>query len=241
MKKLRPTRMVRARSLFLVFCSLAALSACGPRRIASGPERHRNYRPGPYAQPASSGGSGGSLFSENGGGILEDVRAARQGDIVVVRIDEHTDSRGTAGARLSRDGTNGPLNSLMAGLSPAILRAYPDIDPARLLALASRSNFTGDNSTSRSGALAGTIAVRIVRDMPNGDFFIEGTRIVLINEEEFHLYISGVVRRADIAPDNTVSSSRIADAQVEFTGSGDLADHTRPGWLSRALNSVNPF
>jgi flagellar L-ring protein precursor FlgH len=77
--------------------------------------------------------------------------------------------------------------------------------------------------------------------MPNGDLFLEGTKVVLINNEEYHLYISGLVRPTDIAQDNSVLSSRIADAQIEFTGRGDLADQQRKGWLARLLDWANPF
>jgi flagellar L-ring protein precursor FlgH len=80
-----------------------------------------------------------------------------------------------------------------------------------------------------------------MQQMPNGDLFVEGTKVVMINHEEIHLYISGLIRRADIAPDNSVASSRIADAQVEFTGRGDVADQVDRGWLTKILDWVNPF
>jgi flagellar L-ring protein precursor FlgH len=77
--------------------------------------------------------------------------------------------------------------------------------------------------------------------MPNGDLFVEGTKVVMINHEENHLYISGVVRMTDIGPDNSVVSTRIAEAQVEFTGRGDVADQVERGWLTKILDSINPF
>ena len=77
--------------------------------------------------------------------------------------------------------------------------------------------------------------------MPNGDLFLEGTKVVLINNEEYHLYISGLVRPTDIKQDNSVGSMRVADAQVEFTGRGDLAEQQRKGWFSRTFDSLNPF
>jgi flagellar L-ring protein precursor FlgH len=77
--------------------------------------------------------------------------------------------------------------------------------------------------------------------MPNGDLFLEGTKVVLINNEEYHLYISGLVRPTDIQQDNSVFSSRIADAQIEFTGRGDLADQQRKGWFSKFIDWANPF
>jgi flagellar L-ring protein precursor FlgH len=64
---------------------------------------------------------------------------------------------------------------------------------------------------------------------------------VLINNEEYHLYISGLVRPTDIAQDNSVLSSRVADAQIEFTGRGDLADQQRKGWFAKFVDWINPF
>ena len=115
------------------------------------------------------------------------------------------------------------------------------IDPEALLDFLSESDFSGEGDTARSGKLSGIIAVRVAEELPNGDLFIEGTKILMINNEEYHLYISGVIRPADIGNDNAIASSRIADAQVEFTGRGDVADQQRKGWLSRAIDEVNPL
>ena len=107
--------------------------------------------------------------------------------------------------------------------------------------MASKSSFSGAGDTARNGELTGNIAVRASREMPNGDLFLEGTKVVLINNEEYHLYVSGLVRPTDISPDNSVQSTRIADAQIEFTGRGDLADQQRKGWFGRMFDSINPF
>ena len=127
------------------------------------------------------------------------------------------------------------------GLVPAITAAHPNIDPKQLLSFLSESDFSGQGDTKRRGQLSGSIAVRVARDMPNGDLYVEGTKVMQINNEEYHLYVSGLVRPADIGPDNTVASTRVADAQIEFTGRGDIADQQRKGWLSRGIDEVTPF
>jgi flagellar L-ring protein precursor FlgH len=70
---------------------------------------------------------------------------------------------------------------------------------------------------------------------------VEGTKVVMINHEEYHLYVSGVIRPSDIQEDNSVDSSLIADARVEFTGRGDINDQVERGWLNKILDFVNPF
>jgi flagellar L-ring protein FlgH len=175
------------------------------------------------------------------GGWLEDTRAVRVGDFVVIKIDEQANAKGASTTNLKQEGSGTSGASAMLGLVPALKKAYPDIDASKLFDYVSKSQFSGAGDTARNGELSGNIAVRVAKEMPNGDLFLEGTKVVLINNEEYHLYVSGLVRRVDIGQDDTIASSRIADAQIEFTGRGDIADQQRKGWLARLMESLNPF
>jgi len=225
-----------------VIGALGALEGCGPRHVAPFTPRKRVYETGEYAQTAAAAKpQNGSLFSEANGGWLEDTRAVRIGDFVIIKIDEQANAKGNSTTNLSQDSSMTAGSNNLLGLVPALKKAYPDIDPSKLIDFASKSNFAGAGDTARAGQLNGNIAVRVNKEMPNGDLFLEGTKVVLINNEEYHLYVSGLVRRVDIAQDDTVASSRIADAQIEFTGRGDIADQQRKGWLAKILESLNPF
>lgn len=226
----------------VLLASAASLAGCGPRHIAPFKPRQRVYEPGAYAQDAASARpANGSLFSETSGGWLEDTRATRVGDFVVIKIDEHANAKGASTTNLKQESTGTSGASALMGFLPALKKAYPEIDPTKLMEYASKSGFAGAGDTARAGELKGSIAVRVSREMPNGDLFLEGTKVVLINNEEYHLYVSGLVRRVDIEKDDTIASSRIADAQIEFTGRGDIADQQRKGWLARLIESANPF
>ena len=228
----------------LVFGAIAALTltACGPNHVAPFTPRQRVYKPGAYAQTGESAKpANGSLFSEASGGWLEDTRAVRVGDFLVINIDESANAKGNATTNLSKDSSGTSGATALVGIVPALKKAYPQMDTSKLLEYASKSAFAGSGDTGRSGELSGKVAVRVVSEMPNGDLFLEGTKVVLINNEEYHLYISGLVRPADIAQDNSIVSSRIADAQVEFTGRGDIADQQRKGWGVRLFETLNPF
>jgi flagellar L-ring protein precursor FlgH len=216
------------------------LAGCGPKHIRSHTPKEREYTAGKYAAE-SARPSPGSLYSEAVPSYLEDTRAHRAGDIVIVEIDERADAEGNAQTKLNRSSSRELGMEALYGLLPTLQRAHPDMDPAKMLALMSQSQFNGDGKTSRAGQLTGKIAVRVKQPLPNGDLFIEGTKVVMINDEEIHLYISGVIRPEDIRDDNSVASSRVADAQVEFSGRGDVADQLEQGWLARALNFINPF
>lgn len=218
------------------------LVACGPSHIRPFTPRERKYEPGAYAATQKSAQpTTGSVYSEAQAGYLEDTRALRVGDIVRVRINEEANAEGGATTNLSKSTNSESGVDALLGLVPAIKKAYPDIDPTKLLSLASKHDFAGDGKTQRAGKLVGIIGVHVKQELPNGDLFIEGTKVVMINHEEYHLYISGVIRPPDIEGDNSVESSLIADARVEFTGRGDINDQVERGWLTAILDTINPF
>ncbi|MDX2055300.1 MAG: flagellar basal body L-ring protein FlgH [Polyangiaceae bacterium] len=226
----------------LLLLALLASLGCGPKHIETFTPKEREYKVGKYAvDQASSKPTQGSLYSEAVPSYLEDTRAHRSGDIVIVQIDEHADAVGNATTKLDKSSSSESGIDALYGLLPALKSAYPDLDPAKLLALASKSQFNGDGKTSRAGQLTGKIGVRVRQTLPNGDLLIEGTKVVMINDEEIHLYVSGVIRPEDIKDDNSVESSRMADAQVEYSGRGDVADTLEQGWLSQALSYISPF
>ena len=234
--------MTRVSLFLLTAIALGELAACGPNHIRPFTPRNRKYEAGEYAVTQKSAKpSEGSIYTEAVAGFLEDTRAVRVGDVVFVRIDEQADAQGGASTKLTKDTNRSANLDALLGLVPAIQKAYPNIDPQQLVALAANSDFSGDGQTSRKGKLKGSIAVRVKKELPNGDLFIEGTKVVMINHEEYHLYVSGVVRPSDIGMDNAIKSSLIADAQVEFTGRGDVADQVERGWLTKILDSINPF
>jgi flagellar L-ring protein precursor FlgH len=229
------------RFVLLVACA-EVLAACGPAHIRPFTPRERKYEPGAYAATQKSARpSTGSVYSEAQAGYLEDTRALRVGDIVRVRIDEEANAEGGATTNLNKSTNSESGVDALLGLVPAIKKAYPNIDPTKLLSMASKHDFSGEGKTQRAGKLVGTIGVHVKQELPNGDLFVEGTKVVMINHEEYHLYVSGVIRPPDIDGDNAVDSALIADARVEFTGRGDINDQVERGWLTALLDSINPF
>ena len=231
--------MTRLTSLWL---GALVLCACGPAHISPFTPRERKYESGQYAvEQDQAKPARGSIYTEGMAGYLEDTRAVRIGDIVMVRIDEQANAKGGASTDLNRQSSRSMGVNALLGLAPAIRNAHPNIDPAELISLMSDMNFQGDGQTSRDGVLKGVIAVRVKQQLPNEDLFVEGTKVVMINHEEYHLYISGLIRPTDIEGDNSVPSWRLADAQVEFTGRGDIASSVDRGWLAKVLDAINPF
>jgi len=225
---------------WILLGALACVGCYPEAHIRDYTARHRDYEPGPYEQEPQAV-SGGSLWQDSSRGLFADFRASRVGDLVTVQIDENPRAIGDASTETDREsGFNFGVGG-MFGLMAALQSAYPDLDPTRLVSLMSSSNFAGQGNTRRSSNIRAAIAVRVRRALPNGDLFVEGTKVLLVNDEELHIYVSGVIRPQDIEQDNSVSSSRIADAEIELTGRGDLTQNQRMGWLQRILGHVNPM
>lgn len=216
---------------------LALASGCGVPHIDPYVPKQRTYEV-PQASAASPEDASGSLWRPDArnASLFSDYRAFREQDLVVVRVEENADARRTADTSLKRD-TDVKV-ALEAFLRAANV-ATPQLDVTA--AATSGRDFVGDGKTARTEKLTATVPAIVKKVLPNGNLFIEGHRVVLVNNEEQHFYISGVVRPIDIAQDNSVRSSYVADAEIEFTGRGVLSDNQRPGVLARFWNWIWPF
>jgi len=227
--------------VMMLVVAIATLDvACEPRHIRAHTPRERRYEVGDY-EAADNGQSPGSIWRASQPGLFEDLRAARVGDILTVVIDEESKGQGDATTKLNKESSFNTGISELLGLVAAFSRTYPDLNPESLVKMLGESDFAGDGATSRTGKLEAKIAARVKQVMPNGDLFIEGDKVILLNEEELHFYVSGVIRASDVQPDNSIKSSLIADAQVEFSGRRVVADQQKPGWLHQIVDKYNPM
>lgn len=206
-------------------------------------QKRRSYElPVPHAA-YDAANSSGSLFDPRGIGsrLVSDARAQTVNDVVIVVIDEQATARRDASTSAARQDERSAQLTSFLGLIAKLQKQYPDFDGATALQLSNESTFNGSGQTSRSDQLRATVPSMVRQVLPNGTLFIEGHRVVLVNEEEHHFYISGVIRPEDIDGLGQVQSSRIADAQIEFTGRGALSSASSKGWLSSLLDHVWPF
>jgi flagellar L-ring protein FlgH len=224
----------------VALASLAAVLALGcAGHIAPYHAKHRTLDAGEFG--ARSRPANGSLYAEGTPGLFEDHNASRIGDILVIKIDEKDVASHQADTKLNKSDATTYGMPAAVGLLAAVAAKYPGVDPAKLLATTSDQKFTGNGQVQRQGTVTAILPVRVVQILPSGDLFVEGTKVVMVGEEEHHIYVSGIVRRVDIADDDSVPSSRIADAEIEYTGRGDISDTQRRGWLSRTLSKLWPF
>jgi flagellar L-ring protein precursor FlgH len=103
------------------------------------------------------------------------------------------------------------------------------------------SNFSGSGAANQSNSITGNITVVVTRVYENGNLWVQGQKMLTLNQGEEFVRVSGLIRPEDIAPGNVVQSSRIAQAQISYTGSGDVHDASRQGWFGRFFSLVAPL
>ena len=230
----------RAMLPVLAMLAVASTSCSRVRHIKPYKHKVRQYAHDSYASPDAAR-TPGSLWSEGAHNLFEETRARRVGDILTVTLQERADAtRDTATSTQRQSNAQVGVSAVLNAMYSYAL-THPGFDPNAILAGMSQSAFNSQGGTSRSGQLDAILPVRIKEQLPNGDLYVEGSKMLLLNNEESTLYLSGVVRLIDIDTDNTVDSSRLADVELEYTGRGVLADNENPGWFSRILGWVWPF
>ncbi len=185
----------------------------------------------------------GSLWSNAAAGnyFYTDQRAFRAGDLLTVRIAERANAQRNAGTSTSRSSDFSADMDSFAQVLERLEDLDSDIDPSVLLEMSSSMNFDGSGETNRSETLEATVQVIVRQVLPNGNIFVEGQRVITVNNEEQYLYVSGVARPIDINDRNELSSEHLADAVIEFNGSGVISQQQQPGWLTRFMGAVWPF
>ena len=218
--------------LMLCASALSLTAAC-----ATTPEtferRTRKFDVGEYqARPEPE--AHGSLF-QSGRNLFDDERARAVGDVVVVHIQEADSAEYDSSNSLSREA------SVDVGIDGAVNRAIPQVGMSDLLGYSQSSSLQGKGQMRQGRKIKAMLPVRVQRILPNGDLYVEGTKIVQIGREKRDLYVSGVVRVADLQPDGSVLSSRLADADITYQTEGPATDQGQQGWLGRFANWIWPF
>ncbi|MEI9997596.1 MAG: flagellar basal body L-ring protein FlgH [Rhizomicrobium sp.] len=155
--------------------------------------------------------------------LASDRNAHQVGDVLEIVISESATASNTA--------TNGSSRSTnLAGQ----VTAGASFNEGGALNLSSGSDNSG--TTGRSGGIVALVSARVEGVLPNGDLSVAGAQMININGERTNIKIRGVVRVADIAPDNSVASSRLADAQIDYDGSGFVSRSAAPGLATRIFN-----
>jgi flagellar L-ring protein precursor FlgH len=191
------------------------------------------YTPTP-PPPAPPPAANGAIFQAANGyaPLTSGQRAAQVGDVITIVLVERT--QGTSSSTSATD------HESSIGITPPTTGPLSFFNPTDV-AMGLNSNFNGRGQTGQSNSLVGEISVVVSEVLPNGTMRIRGEKLLHINRGNETIRISGIVRPGDISADNRVASTRVADAQIDYVGRGEISRASRQGWLQRFFSILSPF
>ncbi|MDP3516294.1 MAG: flagellar basal body L-ring protein FlgH [Pseudohongiella sp.] len=203
------------------------LVACGVR-LPEGPmPDDPRYAPVWVSAADDSGRISGSIYSPGTAVNLYQRRAHRLGDVLTINLNESTSASNSSGTTFNKESSTSTGDISLFGRSESGLE------------LGGGSDFSGSANSDLSNQLRGNITVTVTDVLPNGLLEVRGEKWLQINRGKEYIRISGLVRRQDIAPDNTIASTRVADVRIAYSGTGTMANTNEPGILSRFF--VGPY
>ena len=202
--------------------------------------------PQEYRQEAAANNPGSIFAASEADTLFEDSRARRVGDIVVVKLVENTKAQNKAETSSNKKSSNDYQVAAMFNRGHAGFIPFMPIGPQPSVGLpvldtSSASGINSTGKTKRENYVTTSLATRVLRVLPGGLMEIEGAREIRVNEETEYMVVRGMIRSKDVSADNSVLSTQIADASIEYYGKGVLADKQKPGWFSRLMDNVWPF
>ena len=195
--------------------------------------------PGGAPPMATSSGNGGSIFASaaasgnRGLRLFQDIKAREVGDLLTIVLVENTSAKTNAKTAVTKDAGIGMGAPTMFGQSvthngKSILQAEVE----------GKRKFGGAGDSAQSNQLDGDITVTVVEELGNGNLRVAGQKRVRLNQGDELVQVQGIVRTADIGPDNRITSDRVGEAQIVYGGRGTLARSNAMGWLGRFFNSA---
>ncbi|PID76207.1 MAG: flagellar biosynthesis protein FlgH [Deltaproteobacteria bacterium] len=186
----------------------------------------------------------GSLWSDKNTSMFVDRTGHNIGDIVTVLISESASA--SKAATTSTDRSSNMKASLANFFGLENLDFWKEgptkpIDLSNLVNATMSNTFAGNGKTTRQEDLTASLTTQIIEKYPNGQLKIRGGKEVMVNDEVQIIYLTGIVRPVDITAANTVSSERILNARISYTGKGAISDKQGPGWAMRVLDTLWPF
>ncbi|HEX8056558.1 MAG TPA: flagellar basal body L-ring protein FlgH [Novosphingobium sp.] len=223
----RPGRLPLLAATVIAASALAASPAMAKKRQPDAGFEATLPAPAPVSRPAD-----GSIFSASSySPLYGGTRASRVGDALTILLVESTTAAKTVGSKSQKGG----------GMSVTPPKSGPFSFNPDALTASSSSNFNGSGNASQTNSLTSTLSVTIAEVRPNGTALVKGQKRLLISQGNEWVQISGIVRLIDIDQNNTILSSQVADAHIEYTGKGALQQASKQGWLGRIFNIISPF
>ncbi len=209
----------------------ALLCACGllPHK------EHKQEQPTARVLPPPVPRTDGAIFqSGQQMELFADLKARRIGDVLTIVLNETTAASKSATTQTAKTTSVANTGVTLFGRTPTTGGV-----PIGTVTMSGADGFNGAGSSTQSNSLAGSLTVTVVDVQANGNLVVQGDKTLKLNQGDEFVHISGVIRPADIATNNTVTSDKLADARISYSGKGVVDSSNRMGWLARFFNS--PF
>ena len=175
--------------------------------------------------------------------LFEDMRARRVGDILTISLLEKTQANKRATTNITKtseiDTGTPTLNGRTPNFSSSIIPGSNSNKTSTLEnKVETNHTFNGNGTSNQSNNIQGTITVHVAKVLPNGNLVVRGEKWLTLNRGDEYIRFTGIVRQVDINPDNTVDSTRVADARITYSGTGEVASSNSMGWLAKFFTSA---
>ncbi|WP_162045832.1 flagellar basal body L-ring protein FlgH [Vibrio taketomensis] len=185
----------------------------------------------PKHQPEHYAAETGSLFSSaRTTSLYDDSKPHGIGDIITVTLDEATKAAKSADADLSKN-NDAKMDPLEVGGQQLNIGDYNFS-----YNLSNDNKFSGSSAANQSNSLSGSITVEVIEVLANGNLVIRGEKWLTLNTGDEYIRLSGTIRPEDITYDNTIASTRVSNARIRYSGTGNQQDMQEPGFLARFFN-----
>lgn len=183
-----------------------------------------------------------SLWQPGARAFFRDQRASRVGDVLKVKIAIDNRAEVKNDNTTTRNDTENVAAPKVFGLEGKLKYLTPGKpDPNNLFDINGATNYNGTGQIKRKERVETEVAALITQVLPNGNFAIDGSQEIRVNDEIREVSVKGVIRPQDLNSDNTVDSSQIAQARIVYGGRGVLSDTQRPRWGNQVIEALSPF
>ena len=206
------------------------------------PTTQPGYKPVqmPMPKPEQASYNANSLWRNGSRAFFKDQRAARIGDLLTVTVNI-TDKANLSNAT-QRSRSNKEDSGITDFIGAQTLGAQAKkVLPGRILTADSTASSDGKGSVNRQEALQTNVAAVVTQVLPNGNLVVEGKQEIRVNFEIRELIVAGIVRPEDIQSDNTIDSSKIAQARIAYGGRGQISDIQQPRYGQQVMDVLLPF
>lgn len=235
------------KAVFAILIASLVFTGCGKKQVVSTvPQADYKKEMEEYQKMLAGKKKTPSLWSNkaNTGNLFLDYKGRQVGDLIIVQIAENSSASNSVSTSTTKDTSYDlgitnlmglPLNMGMSNFLGSGNSFSPNVDSS------TSNSFSGKGSKTKSDVITATIATRVVGILPSGNLAIQGQREIVVDQEKQTISIRGIIRQKDVDSTNSVLSTKIANAQIRYSGDGMITDSNKKGWMSSAIDWVWPF